>query len=282
MVARRIQGALAKSQTFISAAGHCPREGPSLAAEGARWSSVREFLDDLPVRHCAVKPPHEYCTICMRINYGIAHDCPLYAMRYEEPPPPPRPPAPKAPPKPPIHPHDAMTERVTVDVVEHVLAGEDFPVIEFAGPRKAKKGAAPAKAPPKEEPIEVVPIEVEPMKAPPAEGAEDEGPGEAAAKGRASVPEDAEADLEALGAEEAPDEAARPKVDPEELMHRIMEELEIPEEDEDEPAEAPTQGAKGGSKPSEDEGDEEAPGESEGPPVVEKKIVLRRRKKGEE
>jgi hypothetical protein len=254
---RAPRGALAKSQNFISAAGHCPREGAPLAAEGVRWSTVRDFLDDLPVRHCTVKPPHEYCTICMRINYGVAHDCPLYAKRYEEPTPAaPRAPASKVPPKPPMHPHDAVTDRVTVDVVEHVLAGEDFPVIEFAGPRRAKKGpTAPTKARPKEEPLEVVPIDVEPMKEPPVardmdEGpSEEEGEGEAAAQG-ATVPEDGEADPEALAPEEATAEVARPKVDPEELMHRIMEELDIPEEDEDEPAEAPAPAVKRETRPS--------------------------------
>jgi hypothetical protein len=245
-----------------------------LAVEGARWGSVRDFLDDLPVRHCAVKPPHEYCTICMRINYGIASDCPLYTKRYEEPPPAPRPPAPKAPPKPPMHPHDAMTDRVTVDVVEHVLSGEDFPVIEFAGPRKAKKGPGAAKPWPKEVPLEVVPIEVEPIKKPPAKGKVVEGPDADEAEDEADeVPEAMDA---------APEEAPRPKVDPEELMHRIMEELEIPEEDEEEPLETPPPAAKGEAKQSVASADEDSSGEPSGPPVVEKKIVLRRRKRGQD
>jgi hypothetical protein len=34
-------------------------------------------LSDLPVRHCATKPRHTFCTICYRINYNVAFDCPL-------------------------------------------------------------------------------------------------------------------------------------------------------------------------------------------------------------
>jgi len=42
-----------------------------------RWRSVGDFLADLPRFHCSVKPPHGFCTVCLRINPGVASDCPL-------------------------------------------------------------------------------------------------------------------------------------------------------------------------------------------------------------
>jgi hypothetical protein len=253
-----------------------------MAAERARWRDVREFLDDLPVRHCQVKPPHEYCTICMRINYGIAYDCPLYERPYI------------APSRRPTTGGRAAAEpvraSVTTEIAREALRGEEFPVIEFAGPRRPKQAAAPrAKeedAPLEVEVMEVVPMEgapapraVPPARAAPAPAAHAVPAGTsshttpAATDGAASAPPSAAPPAEAPGGPAKPP-AAAPKVDPEELMHRIMEELEIPDEEEAPEAE-----------------DEDGPGEKADagvtpePPatksrVAEKRIVLRRKKKG--
>ncbi len=71
--------------------GSNPRPSPYLrsgasAARGdllaeTRWRSVGEFLSDMPRFHCPVKPPHSFCTVCLRINAAVAVDCP---QRFED------------------------------------------------------------------------------------------------------------------------------------------------------------------------------------------------------
>jgi len=265
-----------------------------MAAERARWRDVREFLDDLPVRHCQVKPPHEFCTICMRINYGVAYDCPLYGRPYIAPSKRPATGGARAPEEP-------VRASVTSEVAREALRGEEFPVIEFAGPRRTKQAAAPKAKEGDDAPLEVEALEVVAMGEAPAHKAEPSAP--AAPPHAAPAPAAAEAPSgatappaatatapgEAPGAPAKPP-SATPKVDPEELMHRIMEELEIPDEDEvpeadDEegPGAKPGEGAP--STTAAQEGPSPAgPGEPEAPAskprVAEKRIVLRRKKKG--
>jgi len=253
-----------------------------------RWKGVREFLDDMPLEHCATKPPHEFCTICMRINYGVANDCPLFSQPYT---------GDIAATAAPARPAAATTAREPVrdhlsrDDVSQALKGEDFPLIEFAGPRRAaaKRGATAKAAPGPtrtegEEPLDVAPLEVVPMEAPPPSAPSAPGPGTEGPTVPDAASEAAAADAGDAAARQ--DGQARPKVDPEELMHRIMEELEIPE-DEEEAGEAgdASEGAAGGA-PAEGRGDEGARGaggaEGAKPRVVEKRIVLRKRKRGEE
>jgi len=255
-----------------------------MAAERARWRDVREFLDDLPVRHCQVKPPHEFCTICMRINYGIAYDCPLYGRPYI------------APSKRPVAGARAaerpVRASVTSDVAREALRGEEFPVIEFAGPRRPKQAAAPKAKEGDDVPLEVEALEVVAMEELPAAKAEPSAPAPTApeapeAPSTETAPPATAAPAEAPGAPAKPP-ATAPKVDPEELMHRIMEELEIPEEEElPEDEEGPGGTAEGGTPPAtaEREGPpSEVPGEPGAPVpksrVTEKRIVLRRKKKG--
>lgn len=252
-----------------------------MAAERAKWRDVREFLDDLPVRHCQVKPPHEYCTICMRINYGVAYDCPLYERPYIAPSRRPTTGGRAA--------EESVRASVTTEVARKALRGEEFPVIEFAGPRRPKQAAAPrAKeedAPLEVEALEVVAMEeapapraVPPARAAPAPAAPAVPAGTSshttpAADGAASAPPPAAPPAEAPGGPAKPP-AAAPKVDPEELMHRIMEELEIPDEEEAPEAEdedGPGEKAEGGATP-------EPPAAKSR--VAEKRIVLRRKKKG--
>ena len=98
-----------------------------------RWRNVREFLDDLPKVHCSAKPPHEFCTVCMRINYIIAHDCPLFHQR----------------PKRKLRPvmdreeeDEPLRDHLSADDVKQALKGDDFPIIEFAGPRGRAGGSS--------------------------------------------------------------------------------------------------------------------------------------------
>jgi hypothetical protein len=101
----------------------------------ARWGSVSEFLSDLPRFHCLVKPPHNFCTVCLRINSTVASDCPLRHEQFDQPraraAAPPRAQGdflPQAPPEVEAAEHDAMVD-------EHVPAAAvmpDAPVIEFA------------------------------------------------------------------------------------------------------------------------------------------------------
>ncbi len=263
-----------------------------MPAGGARWKDVREFLDDMPLSHCAVKPPHEYCTICMRIDYGVANDCPLFSQPYAggmaAAATPARPAAAAS--------HEPVLDHLSRDDVSHALRGDDFPLIEFAGPRRAAvKAKAGAKAAPPsarrgdEEPLDVAPLEVVPL------GTESPVPAtrpvaEPGTVSMAPVPEAAPSDVGAASDTEvapaAEEGQARPKVDPEELMHRIMEELEIPEDEEEagEPGDAVEAGAAGvHAEERRDEGSRGATGADGGKPrVVEKRIVLRKRKKGDE
>jgi hypothetical protein len=233
-----------------------------MATQGVRWRNVREFLDDLPKNHCHVKPPHEFCTVCMRINYIIAHDCPLFHQR----------------PKRKFKPvreadmeehHEPIKDHLTAADVKQALKGEEFPIIEFAGPR----GGAPERD---EEIFEVKPIEVKPIeeKAPKPKKPSKPKPGKTEEGEEKAVP--------------------RAKIDPDELMHRIMEEIDFPEEvDEEaeveegaevqegaevlEEAEAAPEGT---SEPEEGSGDEGERDVEEEPPRVEKKAVTKRRPKG--
>jgi hypothetical protein len=226
-----------------------------MATQGVRWRNVREFLDDLPKNHCHVKPPHEFCTVCMRINYIIAHDCPLFHQR----------------PKRKLRPvrevereehHEPIKDHLTAADVKQALRGEEFPIIEFAGPR----GAAPEAG---EEIFEVKPIEVEPI--------EEEPP-------KPKKPSKPKTEKTEEGREEKASPGA--KIDPDELMHRIMEEIDFPEEV-DEEVEVDEEAEEGPEEgPEEMEGAEEGPeveGEKEAdeePPKVEKKAVTKRRPKG--
>jgi hypothetical protein len=216
----------------------------AMASDTVRWRNVREFLDDLPKEHCHVKPEHEFCTVCMRINYLVAHDCPLYHLRPERKRTAVTPAPPEARPEP-------IKHQLSADDVKHALQGEDFPIIEFAGPRGTGAHG-------KDEDIfEVKPIDVEPVASPPPK----------AAKGPPKKAERKEDDEERAAAEARPATAVADR-DPESIVQEIMEELEFPEsedlEDEGEPSD-------------EEAGDEVA----KGPPVVKKEAVRKRRPKGE-
>jgi translation initiation factor IF-2 len=258
-----------------------------MAAERARWRDVREFLDDLPVRHCQAKPPHELCTICMRINYGIAYDCPLYGRPYNAPAKRPATVGARAS-------EEHVRTNVTSDVAREALRGEEFPVIEFAGPRRPKQSAAPKAKEGDDAPLEVEALEVVAMDEAPAAKAEAPAPAATApaapeAASAAMAPPPADAPGEGPGAPTKPP-AASGKVDPEELMHRIMEELEIPDEEEApeaEDEEGPGGKAEGDAPPANagqegpsSEGPDEPDAPSSKSRVAEKRIVLRRRKRG--
>ncbi len=231
-----------------------------MVTEGVRWRNVREFLDDLPKSHCAVKPDHDFCTVCMRINYIVAHDCPLFHQKPKRK-------------RRPLHEwgeehHEPIKDHLTADDVKHVMKGDDFPIIEFAGPRSGGPEADRD-----EEIFDVQPIEVKPIEAKP---------------GKSKATPGTKTGDEAGGGEDAP---PRAKIDPDELMHKIMEELDIPEEEAEEPEaeEAEEPEAEGGE-------DETGPGEADGegteqaaegepengsPPKVEKKVVTKLRPKGD-
>jgi len=267
---------------------------------GARWKDVREFLDDMPLQHCTVKPPHEFCTICLRINYGVANDCPLFQQPYEggqvATAPDARAPAQPAAPR---GPREPLIDHLSREDVGHALRDDDFPIIEFSLSRKSEpKRRTAAKAAPTgartedEEPMEVSPLEVEPMGAAPAGPSSAPAPTKGATAAEPSGPAAPPSTGEGGAASDAGDAPAekegevRQKVDPEELMHRIMEELEIPEDDEE--ASAPGDAEEGGvaKAPAGERGGEGARAavgaEGGKPRVVEKRIVLRKRKKGEE
>ena len=215
-----------------------------MATERVRWRNVRELLDDLPKVHCTVKPSHEFCTVCMRINYRVAQDCPLFHQR----------------PKRKLRPlpdhwrdhHEPLKDHLTADDVKHILKGEDFPIIEFAGPRGTGKGGPHGGD---EEVLEVEPIEVKPIK-------------EDASKPR--KPSKTPPGLKAKDEEKPSSPPHKP--DPEELVQEIMEELEFPEgpnmeEDED---------VDGDEDVDEDETSVEKGSEKE-PPRVEKQVVRKRK-----
>lgn len=109
-----------------------------------RWRTPGDFLADLPRFHCAVKPAHSFCTVCLRINTAVAADCPL---RFEDAGSRPRramaPQAegdfyPTAPPRAARAEHEAMAH----DHVSAAAVLPDAPVIEFARgtePHKPRK-----------------------------------------------------------------------------------------------------------------------------------------------
>jgi hypothetical protein len=219
-----------------------------MASENPRWRNIREFLDDLPSEHCHVKPDHEMCTVCMRINYLVAQDCPLFHQRPKR--------KKRVPPPPPEARPEPIKDHLSADDVKQALKGEDFPIIEFAGPRGTGGHDKD-----EEEIFEVKPIDVKPMAAPPPEAlkkaSKKEGMG------------DAEEETEAADAKPATAVADR---DPESIVKEIMDELEFPESDdldEEEPKE---------------EGLEKADTETVGSdkveaPVVKKEAVKKRRPK---
>jgi hypothetical protein len=225
-----------------------------MAGKNVRWRNIREFLDDLPKEHCLSKPGHEFCTVCMRINYLVAQDCPLLHQKPKKkrklPPPPP----PEARPEP-------IKDHISTDDVRQAMKGEDFPIIEFAGPRGTGGHDK------EEEIFEVKPLDVKPMAAPPPE-----------ALTRPAKKEEKE-ETKAATAKPATAVADR---DPETIVQEIMEELEFPDEDvlEDE-----VESEKEPSKDDEKEGDDETTpdnkgeGQDDGPPVVEKEAVKKRRPK---
>jgi hypothetical protein len=231
----------------------------AMASENVRWRNVREFLDDLPGEHCHVKPDHDFCTVCMRINYRVAQDCPLYHLR-------PKRKLSPTPPPPEARP-DPIKDHLSADDVKQALRGEDFPIIEFAGPRGTGGHDED------EEIFEVKPIDVKPVPSPPPE----------AIKKPPKKEEPPKEETEAADARPATAVADR---DPESIVQEIMEELEFPEgeeepvEDKEEPAEEEEEPAEEKGEPAEDEEepveDEE---ETKGPPVVKKEAVKKRRPK---
>lgn len=220
-----------------------------MASDSVRWRNIREFLDDLPKEHCRVKPDHDFCTVCLRINYLIAQDCPLFHLRPKKKKRPATPAPPEARPEP-------IKDHLSSDDVKQALKGEDFPIIEFAGPR----GTGGHKD--DEEIFEVKPIDVEPVKAPPPDALKKPP--------RKIAKDDAGGDDVVADAKPATAVVDR---DPESIVQEIMEELEFPETEEVEEETKPS------DVPPEDEGDEVE--ETEGPPVVKKEAVRKRRPKGE-
>ncbi len=229
-----------------------------MASGSVRWRNIREFLDDLPNEHCHVKPDHEFCTVCMRINYLIAQDCPLFHLRPKKkklvPPPSP----PEARPEP-------IKDHLSADDVKQAMKGEDFPIIEFAGPR----GTGGHKE--DEDIFEVKPIDVKPMASPPPE----------AVKKPPKRTETEMASKDDVPADAKPATAVADR-DPESIVQEIMEELEFPEsEDLDEDEGELDKGRSEEAKPEEAPAEEEDSEETEGPPVVKKEAVRKRRPKGE-
>ena len=224
-----------------------------MTVDRVRWRNVREFLDDLPTVHCTVKPAHEFCTVCMRINYRVAFDCPLFHHK----------------PKRKLRPlheiegsrQDPIREALTVDDVKHALAGDDLPLIEFAGPR----GSTKKMKEPEDEIFDVEPLDVTPLEMP-----------EPKAKAK---PLKAHTSSKATPTDEVEDEAlahGTPSkgIDPDELMHRIMEELDIPDDEEEE-----TSAEEKEEAPAEEK---EAPEGDGSPPHVVKKAVIKRKPKGDD
>lgn len=219
-----------------------------MAVTRVKWRNVREFLDDLPTVHCTVKPDHEFCTVCLRINHLIAHDCPLFHQKPK-----------RKPRKRPVHesaPGEPIKDHISADDVAEVLKGEDFPIIEFAGPRGMPKTE------PDEEVLDVKPLEVVPMDDVKAPSTASKAPKE---------------DVKEAKPSDAPDR------DPESIVQEIMEELEFPEEedlDEDEEIEVGED-----EEIDLDADDGELDGEAiKGPPpvVVKKEAVKKRRPKSKD
>ena len=228
-----------------------------MASENTRWRNIREFLDDLPSQHCHVKPDHEFCTVCLRINYLIAQDCPLYHQRPKRKKKVPPPAPPEARPEP-------IKDHLSADDVKQALKGEDFPIIEFAGPRGTGGHSKDEKV------FEVKPFDVKPIAAPPPEAIK-----KPPKKEEKKEPEEDEA-------KPAKPATAVADRDPESIVQEIMEELEFPDgapiDDEvelDEKADTEEEGA------DEEKGDEkeEEGCEEDKPPVVKKEAVKKRRPK---
>jgi hypothetical protein len=220
-----------------------------MASENLRWRNIREFLDDLPMEHCQVKPDHDFCTVCLRINHRVAHDCPLFHQRPKK--------KRRVPPPPPESRPEPIKDHISASDVKQALKGEDFPIIEFAGPRGTGKHK-------EEEIFEVEPIDVKPMAAPPPEAIKKANKKEA----RKEVKEQTEA------ADAKPATAVADR-DPESIVQEIMDELEFPDEDElDEEEETSV-----GKGDPEDDGAEEEKPDGEDRPVVKKEAVKKRRPK---
>jgi hypothetical protein len=229
-----------------------------MASENLRWRNIREFLDDLPTEHCQAKPDHEFCTVCLRINFLIAQDCPLYHQKPKR--------KRKAPPPPPEARPEPIKDHLSADDVVSAMKGEDFPIIEFAGPRGTGGHDK------EEEIFEVKPLDVKPMAAPPPEALKK-------ASKKEGRKEPAEPRTEAADAKPATAVADR---DPESIVQEIMEELEFPEGEELEDE---------GEEPKDDVIEEEGPqeegpetsddeeGPTDEPPVVKKEAVKKRRPK---
>jgi hypothetical protein len=213
-----------------------------MAGKNVRWRNIREFLDDLPAEHCHEKPDHEFCTVCLRINYLIAQDCPLYHLRPKRKKKPAPPPPPEARPEP-------IKDHLSTDDVRQALKGEDFPIIEFAGPRGTGGHEKD------EEIFEVKPIDVKPMAEPPQEAIK-------------KPPKKEEEKVKPADAKPATAVADR---DPESIVQEIMEELEFPDGDEleDEPVDAEEGG----------DADEGERADKDKPPRVKKETVAKRRPK---
>jgi hypothetical protein len=215
-----------------------------MAVERVKWRNVREFLDDLPTVHCTVKPDHEFCTVCMRINHLIAHDCPLFHLKPK-----------RKPLKPPVHestPGEPLKDHVSADDVAEVLKGEDFPIIEFAGPRgmpKAKKD---------EEVLDVKPLEVVPM---------DEKKSPSTVK---KAPKEEE--VKEAKPSDAPDR------DPESIVQEIMEELEFPEEEDLDEGDEAEVGEDEEVDLDSDDGELDGEAKKGPPPVMVKKEAVKKRR----
>jgi hypothetical protein len=226
-----------------------------MASDNVRWRNIREFLDDLPTDHCHVKPGHEFCTVCMRINYMVAHDCPLFHQR------------PKKKRLPPPPPEEARSEPIKEHLsaadVKQAMKGEDFPIIEFAGPRGTGGHEG------EEEIFEVKPMDVKPIAAPPPKAVKKPA--------KEGTPETEEAKDEP--AEAKPATAVKDR-DPESIVQEIMEELEFPDgevlEEDEGKADVEVEGKAKGKDTVEEEDDAEV---KEKPPVVEKETVKKRRPK---
>jgi hypothetical protein len=225
-----------------------------MASENTRWRNIREFLDDLPSQHCHVKPGHEFCTVCMRINYLVAQDCPLYHQKPKRKKKVPPPAPPEARPEP-------IKDHLSADDVKQALKGEDFPIIEFAGPRGTGGHSKDEKV------FEVKPFDVKPIAAPPPE---------AIKKSPKKEPEEDEA-------KPAKPATAVADRDPESIVQEIMEELEFPDgapiDDEVEQDEGADPDEEGDDDGKGDEKKEEERPKEDKPPVVKKEAVKKRRPK---
>ena len=230
-----------------------------------RWRGIREFLADMPSTHCTAKPDHSFCTVCMRINYIIAHDCPLFHQKPK-----------RRPRRSHVHDdekHEAVKDHLTSDDVKHALKGEDFPIIEFAKPRILDEHEE------EEEILDVEPIDVRPLEGIP--------PKPKRKSVRVPSPRTDEEETKHPEARAATPEPSSSIPDPEMVVQEIMDEFTFPSEDEEEEPEEeeePDQEDAGeraeGEEGAMEEGEEESPPEGEEspkePPRVEKQAVRKR------